>query len=150
MPDLAKILKRYLRRCQLSVSGTNFGIFKQHYGAVGNSSSFMFRYAERRGGNFYKMIYCDISILMKACAARPPALLADLPPPRCSAICPMLGVRDIMLENERVQGSGFCVVFFFFLTEIPKSSEVAGFSKKGSRKGPISLGLSVFKDAPAV
>ena len=43
-----------------------------------------------------------------------------------------------------------CCFFFFFLTEIPKSSEVAGFSKKGSRKGPISLGLSVFKDAPAV
>lgn len=149
MPDLAKILKRYLRQCQLSVSGTNFGIFKQHYGAVGNSSSFMFRYAERRGGNFYKMIYCDISILMKACAAHPPALLADLPPPRCSAICPMLGVRDNCV-GERMNPRIWVFLFFFFFTEIPKSSEVAGFSKRGSRKGPISLGLSVFKDAPAV
>lgn len=133
----------------VSVSGTNFGIFKQHYGAVGNSSSFMFRYAERRGGNFYKMIYCDISILMKACAARLPALLADLPRPRCSAICPMLGVRDNCVGGERMSPR-IWVGFFFFLTEIPKSSEVTGFSKRGSRKGPISLGLSVFKDAPAV
>lgn len=37
-----------------------------------------------------------------------------------------------------------------FLIAIPESSEVAGLGKKGSRKGPISLGLSVFKDAPAV
>lgn len=133
----------------VSVSGTNFGIFKQHYGAVGNSSSFMFRYAERRGGNFYKMIYCDISILMKACAASLPALLADLPRPRCSAICPMLGVRDNCVGGERMSPR-IWVGFFFFLTEIPKSSEVTGFSKRGSRKGPISLGLSVFKDAPAV
>ena len=113
MPDLSKILIRYLRQCQLSVSGTNFGIFKQHYGAVGNSSSFMFRYAERRGGNFYKMIYCDISILMKACAAHPPALLADLPPPRCSAICPMLGVRDNCV-GERMNPRIWVFLFFFF------------------------------------
>lgn len=37
-----------------------------------------------------------------------------------------------------------------FLTEFLDSSEVAGSGKKGSRKGPISLGLSVFKDARAI
>lgn len=35
-----------------------------------------------------------------------------------------------------------------FLTEIPESSEVAGSGRKAAGKGLISLGLSIFKDAP--
>lgn len=75
---------------------------------------------------------------------RPPALLADLPPSQ------MLGHMSQAWRERQLCWWRMIPGIWVFLTEIPKSAEVAGSGKKGSRKGPISLGLSVFKDAPEV
>lgn len=103
MPDLAKILKRYLKKCQ-KVSQAQ---------ALAYSHSIMvlwvmhlpFCFAMQRGGEHLPNdLLWHIHSNESMC--RSPALLADLPSPRCSAICPMIGVSDSCVGGKWFLGSG--------------------------------------------
>lgn len=116
----------------MSVSNPSFGRFKQCRGALGNLSSFMFLCAKKRGGDICKIIYCDTSIIVNACASTP------------GQSCPLPDAQPYVLGVTLVEKDFWDLDI---LIEIPESSGAAGSGEGNSGESLVSWGLGIPKDA---
>lgn len=124
----------------VSVSSPSFGIFKQCHGALGNLSSFMFLCTKKRGGNIYKIIYCDTSIIVKACATCQ-HLWTIYPLPDAQPY-----VLGLMWRPGRyVGGEGFLGSGYF--NRNPRNLGDSWLGGRRQWEGLVSWGLGILKDA---